>query len=511
MRKRGFSKTNAALVFFVLIVSFVIVCNNHLFSLLENEEHLAEQILPQVKNRIYPTILNSRYLSFWESVSPGMNQCREFKFGQFNKQVCCQEKDAAVGWRCFPSIVLAGVQKGGSTALQSYLLTHPQLVSSSKKELHLWDSDRKYRSSFQTLLRHWPATHAPGSKLTFESSPSYTASTMACERMSLFLPPSTTYVIILRDPVERIWSEINMKLRRIQRIDELIDIAIQRGEQLRECLTDSHAWPECLTRVIPEIDKRVKSNQQSNFKRFYERCIKNESRISIPTPEQVLKRRNCFQEEHIFHESLPDFEAKIKEEIAALQANKHCLETVRPVEEADQPLSASLRCDTSSPLVNHSAPCSFDLIKDGKTMSLSGACGTPQCQCFPLLPSFSDISRGYLWRGHYFHHIQHCLQFIPRRNLLIFENSELRKSPQSVVSQIYRHAGLMPAAVNWYDAALKFEQEYPSFEKKTGWRIEGSNQESMPPSLKKILVNHYRPFNNALFKLIGKSFPHWHQ
>jgi hypothetical protein len=47
-------------------------------------------------------------------------------------------------WRCFPSFLVIGAQKSGTTALMGYLLQHPRVRPARSKELHYFDkhSDR---------------------------------------------------------------------------------------------------------------------------------------------------------------------------------------------------------------------------------------------------------------------------------------------------------------------------------------------------------------------------------
>jgi hypothetical protein len=120
---------------------------------------------------------------------------------------------------CFPSLVIAGVQKAGTTALLALLATHPFIVPSVKKETHFFDRFGARGASWYLSLMP-PLTDnsggsLPPSPLVIEATPAYvlgldTASGLA----SATAPPRV--LVILRDPTSRAWSEYNMKLRRIK-------------------------------------------------------------------------------------------------------------------------------------------------------------------------------------------------------------------------------------------------------------------------------------------------------
>jgi hypothetical protein len=177
---------------------------------------------------------------------------------------------------CFPSVVVAGVQKAGTTALFGYLLHHPHFLPAAKKELHFFD--RNFHRGPAWLLRQMPALplppgHAreeslrmqvgghnmssnqveepPGSgeagdevvddspklarnapsteggegerdewfrfistHVTGEATPSYVLGVDTPANMQTHLPHARV-VVILRDPVDRAYSELMMKRRRV--------------------------------------------------------------------------------------------------------------------------------------------------------------------------------------------------------------------------------------------------------------------------------------------------------
>ena len=124
-----------------------------------------------------------------------------------------------------PDVVITGVKRGGTTSLFRDLERHPAmcpLVPSARrlplrenmKGAHYFDSDlhhgpRWYRSHFPTsLTRRWRARQV-GAAFTAEASPYYLFHPLAASRAAAALS-ATTFVVLLRDPVERTvshWAE----------------------------------------------------------------------------------------------------------------------------------------------------------------------------------------------------------------------------------------------------------------------------------------------------------------
>ena len=133
---------------------------------------------------------------------------------------------ATADTRVLPDVVIIGVKRGGTTSLFRDLEAHPSmcpLVPSARhmpmrenmKGVHYFDthftrSARWYRSHFATRLTKSRVKQATGAAFTAEASPYYLFHPLAAERAAAMLPPTTRFVILLRDPVERTvshWSE----------------------------------------------------------------------------------------------------------------------------------------------------------------------------------------------------------------------------------------------------------------------------------------------------------------
>jgi hypothetical protein len=109
--------------------------------------------------------------------------------------------------RLAPDFLGIGAQKAGTTWLYKNLRCHPELFLPNEKELHYfdWNYDRSLR---------WYAHHfqAGTSRIKGEITPGY--SILARERITFIhrLLPALRLVLLIRNPIERAWSQAMMNL-----------------------------------------------------------------------------------------------------------------------------------------------------------------------------------------------------------------------------------------------------------------------------------------------------------
>lgn len=132
-----------------------------------------------------------------------------------------------------PLFIIAGTQKSGTTALAAFMSLHPNISLSARKELHFFDKDANYQKGIQEYLSNFQ-----GNKSTIiygEATPFYIASRVACNRISQHFP-NVKMIILLREPVDRAYSEYQMKARRVREHEELIDLLTKHKEEVIRCL-----------------------------------------------------------------------------------------------------------------------------------------------------------------------------------------------------------------------------------------------------------------------------------
>ncbi len=108
---------------------------------------------------------------------------------------------ATSAWRTLPHFIIIGAMKSGTSSLFSYLIQHPQIMGSYKKEVHFFDWN--YSKGTSRYRSHFPLARAvkPG-MLAGEASPSYLYSPRAPARIHALLPQARL-IALLRNPTER--------------------------------------------------------------------------------------------------------------------------------------------------------------------------------------------------------------------------------------------------------------------------------------------------------------------
>jgi Sulfotransferase domain len=105
--------------------------------------------------------------------------------------------------------LVAGAQKGGTTALDAYLREHPELCLPKHKELHFFDTDRLFVSEpVDYAIYHSHFDPIPPQHLLGESTPVYMYWPRAAERIARY-NPAMRFILLLRNPLTRAFSHWN--------------------------------------------------------------------------------------------------------------------------------------------------------------------------------------------------------------------------------------------------------------------------------------------------------------
>ncbi|HEX8366341.1 MAG TPA: sulfotransferase [Allosphingosinicella sp.] len=100
-----------------------------------------------------------------------------------------------------PEFFIAGAQKCGTTALYSYLRTHPRIALSVRKEPYFWSTDLHPRGAVtdaDEYARLWEG--APADALRGEATPAYIRSAVAIPNI-LRERPDARFILLIRNPV----------------------------------------------------------------------------------------------------------------------------------------------------------------------------------------------------------------------------------------------------------------------------------------------------------------------
>jgi len=149
------------------------------------------------------------------------------------------------------NFVIGGTQKGGTSALDSFLRQHPQVcMPETKKELHFFDraeEDRNYKKYHANFQRN------PEHRVLGEASPIYMYWNTAPYRIWSY-NPQMKWILVLRNPVERAFSAWNMEVSRGAEQLSFKDAIEHGAERCREALPLQH-------RVYSYIDRGFYASQ----------------------------------------------------------------------------------------------------------------------------------------------------------------------------------------------------------------------------------------------------------
>ncbi len=153
------------------------------------------------------------------------------------------------GARMLPDWVIIGTQKGGTTSLYEYLVTHPDVGGAAKKEVHFFD--QKWDKGVDWYRAHFPSRlHAQRMErrngrpyFAVEGTPYYMFHPAVPERVRAVLPEARL-LAVLRNPVDRALSHYHHE-RRARRETLSFEEAIEREtERLGAAESDpEHADP----------------------------------------------------------------------------------------------------------------------------------------------------------------------------------------------------------------------------------------------------------------------------
>jgi hypothetical protein len=138
------------------------------------------------------------------------------------------------------AFVIAGTQKGGTTALASYLYEHPEIALPTVKEVHFFDTEEHFATDevdygrYHTYFK--PATRQ---RLLGDATPIYMYWESAPQRIQRY-NPAMKLIMLLRNPVTRAYSHWNMERARQRDLLPFEQAIRTEAERCREALPLQH-------------------------------------------------------------------------------------------------------------------------------------------------------------------------------------------------------------------------------------------------------------------------------
>jgi len=186
--------------------------------------------------------------------------------------------------RLLPDFIVIGAAKSGTTSLYGALADHPFVVPcttsdphfQNTKEIHFFSSGFQrgedwYRSHFplESARREFAAEHGRPF-LTGEASPSYMSSFWAPGRIRQLLP-EVKFLAVLRNPVDRAYSQFQMSRRQgIEPLESFEEATAAEEERLRPELARLAADPHYNSPDFGRWSYLARSRYAEQFERWLE-------------------------------------------------------------------------------------------------------------------------------------------------------------------------------------------------------------------------------------------------
>lgn len=179
------------------------------------------------------------------------------------------------------NFVICGTQKGGTSALDSYLRLHPEICMAEDKEVHFFDNDDYFTNSgsnnnntdtINYNLYHSAFAPKVDDQICGEATPIYMYWHETPKRIWKY-NPDMKLIIILRNPIERACSHWNMECARGADNISFWDALASEQDRCRQTLPSQH-------RVYSYVDRGFYSEQLRRLWTFFPKeqmlILKNE-------------------------------------------------------------------------------------------------------------------------------------------------------------------------------------------------------------------------------------------
>eukprot|EP00597_Dinobryon_sp_UTEXLB2267_P017211 CAMPEP_0201113402 /NCGR_PEP_ID=MMETSP0812-20130820/77827_1 /ASSEMBLY_ACC=CAM_ASM_000668 /TAXON_ID=98059 /ORGANISM="Dinobryon sp., Strain UTEXLB2267" /LENGTH=402 /DNA_ID=CAMNT_0047376933 /DNA_START=73 /DNA_END=1282 /DNA_ORIENTATION=+ len=113
-----------------------------------------------------------------------------------------------------PSVFIIGAMKAGTTSLSQIFRAHDEFCHDNLKEKNFFSFDQNYKHGKQWYIKTFPDC---GASVTLDATPTYFSDPETPKRLKEFFSPQELrrkkFVLILREPVSRLYSEYQFRHR----------------------------------------------------------------------------------------------------------------------------------------------------------------------------------------------------------------------------------------------------------------------------------------------------------
>ena len=169
-----------------------------------------------------------------------------------------------------------GAQKSGTTSLHDILVQHPEIALPKNKETHFFSHDDIYSNNTEEYFKMFP-NNLDEKRVIGEIDPEYLPSKNAYKRIYNDFGSDIKFIVILRNPFDRAYSQYLMSKRRGFETLEF-NVAIQtEKDRIKEHFGDLYHSYSTRSLYTPQIKKYLELFDYSKFMfvRFEEDFLDN--------------------------------------------------------------------------------------------------------------------------------------------------------------------------------------------------------------------------------------------
>jgi hypothetical protein len=203
-----------------------------------------------------------------------------------------------------------GAQKSGTTSLHDILAQNPQIGLPLNKETHYFSHDDLYTNNLKDYFSHFP-NDLTNRKVIGEIDPEYLCSKRAAKRIFENFGADLKFIVILRNPFDRAYSQYLMSKRRGFETLEFKEALAQEKERIKDSNGQLYYSYGTRSMYSSQIKEYFKLFKPSNFMfvRFEEDFIANKH-------ETILKINQFLGLKEF------DYDLSIESNVASVPKNK---------------------------------------------------------------------------------------------------------------------------------------------------------------------------------------------
>lgn len=185
--------------------------------------------------------------------------------------------------------LIGGTQKGGTTALDAYMRMHPSVLMADRKEVHFFDNEEHFLAvDVDYAAYHASFKESPPGKLLGEATPIYMYWSATPRRVAEY-NPEMKWILLLRNPVERAYSQWNMERNRGAESLPFLDAVKCEQERCDEALPLQH-------RVYSYVSRGMYVEQIRRIWQYFpaDQTLLIKSEVLHQRPEESLRQITNF-------------------------------------------------------------------------------------------------------------------------------------------------------------------------------------------------------------------------